>query len=66
MTQKNAHLVANTIVFAAGGALAVVAFRNPGVRRLMIRALPLIVGGVSPLQAVVFALSQVAGKSRAA
>jgi hypothetical protein len=60
MTPKNARFVANAIVFVAGGAITVFAFRRPVVRRLLVRALPLILGGASPGQAVAFALSQAA------
>jgi hypothetical protein len=60
MKPEKARFIANTIVFAAGGALAILAWRQPAVRKLAVRALPLILGGASPLQAAAFALSQAA------
>jgi len=64
MTAKNARVVANVIVFAAAGAVAVVAFRQPAVRRLLFRAVPLILGGAPPVQAVALALAHTAISAR--
>lgn len=65
MKPENARVVANVIVFAAAGALAVAAFRQPAVRRLLFRAVPLMVGGASPVQALAVALAHTAIRARA-
>ena len=58
MTAKNAHHVANAILFTAGAALAVLAWRQPHVRRAALRAAPLMLGGAPPLQVAVFVLGR--------
>jgi hypothetical protein len=50
MTAKNARRVANALMLTAGGALALLAWRQPLVRRAALRAVPLMLGGAPPLQ----------------
>jgi hypothetical protein len=58
MTARNAHLVANAILVTAGAALAVLAWRQPPVRRAALRAAPLMLGGAPPLQVAAFVLGR--------
>lgn len=60
MTAKNARIVANTIVIAAGGALALLALRRPGIRRAALRAVPMVLGGAPPWQVAAFLLARAA------
>jgi hypothetical protein len=58
MTARNAHRVANAILLTAGAALAVLAWRQPYVRRAALRAAPLMLGGTPPLQVAAFVLGR--------
>jgi len=58
MTAKNAHRVANAILITAGATLAVLAWRQPHVRRAALRAAPMMLGGAPPLQVAVFVLGR--------
>ena len=58
MTAQNAHRVANALLITAGAALAVIAFRQPLVRRAALRAAPLMIGGTPPLQVAAFVLGR--------
>jgi hypothetical protein len=65
MTARNARLVANVIVIAAGGALAFAALSRPGLRRAALRAVPLVLGGAPPWQVAAFLLARAAsGRSQ--
>ena len=57
MTAKNARFVANVILLTAGGALALLALRQPKVRRAALRAVPMALGGAPPLQVAAFAVA---------
>ncbi len=58
MTAKNARFVANAILLTAGGALALLAWRQPKLRRAALRAVPMALGGAPPLQVAAFAVAQ--------
>jgi hypothetical protein len=65
MTARNARIVANAIVIAAGGALALLALRQRGVRRAALRAAPMVLGGTPPWQVAAFLLARAVGDRRA-
>jgi len=58
MTAKNARIVANALMLTAGGALALLAWRQPVVRRATLRAVPLMLGGTPPLQVAAFIVAR--------
>jgi hypothetical protein len=58
MTAKNARIVANALLLTAGGALALLAWRQPFVRRAALRAVPLVLGGTPPLQVAAFVVAR--------
>ena len=58
MTAQNAHRVTNAILITAGAALAVIALRQPFVRRAALRAAPLMIGGMPPLQVAAFVVGR--------
>jgi hypothetical protein len=62
MTARNARIVANAIVITAGGALALLAFRRPFVRRTALRAVPMLLGGAPPWQVAAFLLARAASE----
>jgi hypothetical protein len=64
MTAKNAHRVANILMLTAGGALAVLAWRQPAVRRAALRAMPLMLGGTPPLQVAAFVVARAMADQR--
>jgi hypothetical protein len=61
MSPRNARIVANVVVIAAGGALALLALRQRGVRRAALRALPMVLGGAPPWQVAAFLLARAVG-----
>jgi len=65
MTARNARIVANVILIAAGGTLAVLALRQRGVRRAALRAVPMVLGGTPPWQVAAFLLARAVGDGRA-
>lgn len=58
MTSQNARRVANALMLTAGGALALLAWRQPFVRRAALRAVPLMLGGAPPLQVAAFVVAR--------
>jgi hypothetical protein len=66
MTERNARLVANAIVIAAGGTLALLALRQRGLRRAALRAVPMVLGGTPPWQVAAFLVARAIGDRRAA
>jgi hypothetical protein len=66
MTERNARLVANAIVIAAGGTLALLALRQRGLRRAALRAVPMVLGGTPPWQVAAFLVARAIGDHRAA
>lgn len=58
MTAKNARIVANLALLTAGGALAVLAWRRPSVRRAAMSAVPFVIAGAPPLQIAAFVVGR--------
>jgi len=58
MTAKNARIVADALMLTACGAVALLVWRQPFVRRAALRAVPLVLGGTPPLQVAAFLVAR--------